>query len=209
MRISWKPTDNTDRGEKIVIRKRLLSALPRPSVIECFAGSGKIHAECYRDIPYLGLDLKPINDGRNLLAVDNRKFLRMADLSTWNFFDLDAYGSPWHQFLIILKRRHLGPGEQIALALTDGLAFKMRMSDLPHGMKPYLGIPARMTIPCLARHQEFITRLFVSRAIAAAGLTVRLAFEAQNPRGNMKYYGLLLEKTAIRRRSVSCDSTFR
>lgn len=194
MRLSWKPTDNTDRGEKIVIRKRLLAALPSPNVLECFAGSGKIHAECYRDIPYLGLDLKPIRDGRNLLAVDNRKFLRMSDLSAWNFFDLDAYGSPWHQFLIVLKRRIVHPGDSIAMALTDGLAFKMRMSDLPHGMKPYLGIPFRMKIPCLARHQEYITRLFVARAVKAAGLTVTMSLQAENPRGNMKYYGLVLTK---------------
>jgi len=163
--------DNSDRGEKIVIRKRLLESLTEPHVLECFAGSGKIHAECYKDVPYLGLDLKPINDGRNLLAVDNRKFLRMTDLSTWNLFDLDAYGSPWHQFLIVLKRRIVQPGETIAFALTDGLAFKMRMSDLPHGMKPYIGIPppyagpmpcpsSRIHHPALCRPRRKIRRAY-------------------------------------------------
>jgi hypothetical protein len=191
---AWQPIDNTDRGEKIVIRQRLLAEIERPAVLEAFAGSGHIWRECYQGLPYLGLDLKPWPTGRNLLKVDNRKFLRAADLSEFNVFDLDAYGSPWHQFLIVLHRRSLAPGEKIAVAITDGLNFKMRMSSLPDGLRPYLNIPAGLDIPCLNLHQDFISARVVTQAAARHGLTIDLALRGENSRGNMRYYGVIFKK---------------
>ncbi len=190
----WQPTDNTDRGEKIIIRKNLLQCITNPSVLECYAGSGHIWRECYQGFPYLGLDLKPVADGRNLLQIDNRKFLRSADLSAYNFFDLDAYGSPWHQFLIVLRRRQLSHGDRIAIAITDGLNFKMRMSSLPDGMRSCLNIPPGLNIPNLHVHQEFINARIVVESSRRAGLKIMSGWQGQNPRGNMKYYGVVLEK---------------
>lgn len=189
----WKPSDNTDNGEKIIIRKKLLEQLQNPSVLECFAGHGHIWRECYTGLPYLGLDLKPIKDQRNILQIDNRKFLRSADLSPFNLFDIDAYGSPWHQFLIIMNRRKIIPGEKIAIAITDGLTFKMSMSDCPIGLKKYIGIPPAMKIPCLSKHQEFINRLLVQNACKEKNLQIQTALIATNKRKNMKYIGLLLQ----------------
>jgi hypothetical protein len=190
----WKPTDNTDRGEKIAIRRRLLGAIGSPSVLECFAGEGKIWQELYRDLPYLGLDLKAISDERPLVRMDNRQYLRSADLSPFNFFDLDAYGSPWHQFLIVLHRRLIQPGEKIAVALTDGLDFKMRMSGLPDGMRSFLNLPKGMNVPCLNLHHEFIAKLIIRKACVRYGLTVDQAFAGNNPRKNMLYIGLIISK---------------
>ena len=191
---AWKSSDNTDRGEKVTIRHRLLSMIENPSVLECYAGEGKIYQACYHGLPYLGIDSKPIRDGRPLITIDNRKYLRSADLTPFNVFDLDAYGSPWHQFLIILRRRCLSPRERIAVALTDGLDFKMRMSGLPDGMRPLLNIPPRMNIPCLNAHHEFIAKLIVKKATAQAGLFVELFLSAQNPRGDVYYFGLIISK---------------
>lgn len=190
----FKSVDNSDRGEKVVIRHNMLAYIPTPSVLECFAGSGHIHQECYKELPYLGLDLKPVQDGRKLLNIDNRQFLRSADLSSYNFFDLDAYGTPWHQFLIILKRRFVSPGESIAIALTDGLNFKIRMSGLPDGLRPYVGLPPKMLIPCLNVHQQFINALVVTGATRSAGLKITHAWQGQNARKNMRYYGIILKK---------------
>lgn len=191
---AWKPTDNTDRGEKLAIRRQLLERLEAPSVLECFAGEGKMWRQLYQGLPYLGLDLKAIADDRTLLRIDNRKFLRSADLSAYNFFDLDAYGSPWHQFLIVLSRRRLHQGEKIALALTDGLDFKMRMSSLPAGMRTVLNLPPGMDIPCLNLHHEFIARRTIAATCQRLNLTVEYAIAGKNPRGNMLYIGLIISK---------------
>ncbi|MHC1697762.1 MAG: hypothetical protein AB9919_06840 [Geobacteraceae bacterium] len=190
----WESVDNTDRGEKIVIRQRLLSEIQNPSVLECFAGSGHIWRECYQGLPYLGLDIKPISDGRTILKVDNRKYLRAADLSQFNFFDLDAHGSPWHQFLIVLHRRRVMPGERIAVAITDGLNFKMRMSGLPDGLRSCLNIPPGLMIPNLHLHQEFINAKVVTATADRHDLRISLALCGTNPRKNMRYYGIVLEK---------------
>lgn len=199
----WQSVDNTDRGEKIEIRRRLLAEIENPSVLECYAGEGKIHRQCYRDVPCVGLDLKDIDDGRTIIRMDNRKFLRSADLSEFNVFDLDACGSPWHQWLILLHRRRFAPGEKVAVFLTDGLDFKMRMSSIPDGLRPYLGIPAAMSIPCLNVHHDFINALVVSRSVRAAGLEIAGALQAKNPRGNMRYYGIILQKGVVK--SGTCD----
>ena len=188
----WQSRDNTDGCAKAALRQRLLSQVPAPRVLDCFAGSGHLWRSCYQGLPYLGLDRKPSADGRPLLRVDNRAYLRSADLSAWNVFDLDAYGSPWHQFLTILHRRPVAIGEVIALALTDGLQFKARMGDLPHGMKPWVGIPVPMRIPCLGRHHAFLAGILTKTALARAGLRPLLALQAGNPKGTMRYYGLVL-----------------
>lgn len=195
MSSKWQPTDNSDNGEKVEIRRRLLKALgAEPAVLDCFAGEGKIYSKCYKGHEYLGLDKKDIQDGRNILNVDNIKYLRSADLGRFNFFDLDAYGSPWRQFLTVLKRRRFDRGARVAMAITDGLQFNMSMSELPAGMKPYVGLPRRMKVPELHRHQDFIRQLIVTQAIAEAALFIRLSLIARNPRGNMTYLGLMLEK---------------
>jgi hypothetical protein len=194
MRQTWEQIDNTDRGEKIAMRLSLLAEIADPSVLECFAGEGKIYHACYRNYPCVGLDLKAIADGRTIIHIDNRRFLRSADLSRFNVFDLDAYGSPWHQWLIILKRRVVAPGEQIAVFLTDGLDFKMRMSSLPDGLRPYLAIPPGMNVPFLNKHHDFINARIVDRSTRAAGLQIVRALVARNPRGNMRYYALIIKK---------------
>lgn len=191
---AWKPTDNTDRGEKLAIRRQLLERIESPSVLECFAGEGRMWRQLYQGLPYLGLDLKAIDDNRTLLRIDNRKFLRSADLSAYNFFDLDAYGSPWHQFLIVLSRRTLRAEERIALALTDGLDFKMRMSSLPAGMRSVLNLPAGMDVPCLNLHHEFIAKRTIAATCGRLSLKIEYAVAGKNPRGNMLYIGLIISK---------------
>jgi len=190
----WESVDNTDRGEKILIRKQLLQKISSPYILECYAGYGVIYRECYKDHPCVGLDLKPIDDGRVIISIDNRKFLKSTDLGKYNVFDLDAYGSPWQQWLIILKRRQFKAKESVAIFITDGLDFKMRMSSLPSGLRPYVGLPAGMNIPLLNLHHDFINSLVVSGSVKAAGLEVVHALSAKNPRCNMKYYGLILKK---------------
>ncbi len=190
----FNQVDNTDNGEKIEIRRRLLQALPAPSVLECFAGEGKIYQQCYRDLPYTGLDRKQINDARNIIAVDNRRYLRSADLEQFNLFDLDAYGSPWHQFLIIIERRTFTVGEPVAFALTEGLDFKMRMSGLPSGMLKYVGLKRGMNIPMLHNHADFIRSLFITKLLRKTGLTTQQAWIASNQRKTMRYIGLIVCK---------------
>jgi hypothetical protein len=70
---------------------------------------------------YLGIDKawRP-SDERHRLVGNNQRILRTIDLSSWNVFDLDAWGSPWEAAAIIAKGRTWAGAELGALILTDG-----------------------------------------------------------------------------------------
>jgi hypothetical protein len=166
--------DNTLLSAKVEIRKRLLSRLDSPSVLDCYAGAGHIRIACYAGLPYVGIDQK---GGPGLVKMDNRKYLRSTDLSPFNFFDLDAYGNPWHQFMIVVSRRSR-TRTPFAVVLTDGNAASFPRQDvaaIPMAMKKYIGIPERMEIPGLLRHQQFIRDLFVGQLLRQYSLSLSLS----------------------------------
>jgi hypothetical protein len=184
------PTDNSGLAAKVEIRRRLLDSLEEPSVLDCFAGEGHLAAACYEGLKYLGLDKRGLGAD---LRVDNIRFLRSAGLEEYNLFDLDAWGSPWYQFFIIMTRRAFAPGELVAFALTDGLDFTMKMSDTESGIKALLGIPQRMKVPNLDRHANFIRSYIVAKGCERAGCEIAAKHYAENDRGNVSYMGLLLK----------------
>jgi len=187
----WKPHDNTGLDIKVKIRKDLLTGFDNPAVLDCFAGGGRIYQEVYQGMNYLGLDRKKGVDDRVLLCIDNRRYLRSADLSRFNIFDLDAYGSAWEQLYIILGRRRFIPHERVAIFITDGTDFTTRMGDITHRIKPLLGIPKLMTIPCLNRHLLFIQKLLIKTALGRARLVLERGLLGYNPRKSAVYIGLL------------------
>ena len=53
---------------------------------------------------YTGCDQKLQHDGRLMFCADNRRVLRAIDLAPFSIFDLNSYGSPWVQAIIIADR---------------------------------------------------------------------------------------------------------
>jgi len=93
---------------KVDIRKRVLETIGpgKARVFDGFAGSGKMFEAVWSSAAaYTGCDLKWQNDDRRMYAADSRRVLRSIDLAQFNVFDLDAYGSPYEQCLIIAARR--------------------------------------------------------------------------------------------------------
>src|SRR5882724_8409621 len=117
--------DNTPKAfkAKVAIRRNVLAAI-RPDctvVFDAFAGTGKMFSEVWKDADrYTGCDLKPQRDSRLMFCADNRRVMRAINLAEFNIFDLDSYGSPWVQAVILADRRRVAPGEQIGLILTEG-----------------------------------------------------------------------------------------
>src|SRR5206468_933195 len=113
---------------KIEIRHMLAKAIGGPvHVFEAFAGSGSMYRNTWRDFAssYTGCDKRYFADGRRVFVADNRRVLRAIDLAQFNLFDLDAYGEPWPQAIIIAARRKLIPGERVGFAVTEsGLNYK-------------------------------------------------------------------------------------
>jgi len=147
----YKQIDNTEaRGAKrakIEIRENVAKAVAGPlHVFDAFAGAGVLHRAVWRDLAasYTGCDKRYFRDGRRVFVGDNRRVLRAIDLSAFNVFDLDAYGSPWEQAVIIAAKRKLAPGERAAIIVTDNM-MQYRNAMVAHGLRDLTGLRHRAT----------------------------------------------------------------
>ncbi len=187
-------TDNNPQAfaAKVTIRKNVLAAIgDKASVFDAFAGAGEMYAAVWKTAAaYTGCDLKWARDGRMMFAADNRRVLRAIDLAPFNLFDLDAYGSPWEQALIIADRRPIAPGEMIGLVLTEGNGFAFKSNVMPTAIRVLTGL--RPGVVGLSRKQDGV----IDRA--TAGLAKRMRCEivsrwqAEGRTGaSMRYIGLV------------------
>jgi tRNA G26 N,N-dimethylase Trm1 len=103
---------NAALSAKVAIRRAVMDALGEPArVFEAFAGTGVLYRAIWREAAsYVGCDLRYFRDGRKVFVADNRRVMRVVDLGAFNLFDLDAYGSPWEQAVILAARRKVAPG---------------------------------------------------------------------------------------------------
>jgi len=132
------------RAAKIELRRNVLE-LVRPSrVFDAFCGLGEMWRGVWRDAEeYLGCDERQWtqSEQHRRLVCDNKLALRALDLSRFNVFDFDAYGSPWEQMTILAARRRWECGERGAVVFTDGTSMKLRFGGLPHSMASLVGVP--------------------------------------------------------------------
>ena len=137
--------DNAKRSapDKIALRKAVLQAigLENASVLDAFAGSGKMHAAVWREAKAcVGCDTKFFWDQRTTYVCDNALLMGVIDLWRFNVFDFDAYGSPWDLALTLSRRRKVAPGERIGVVLTDGSSLKLRFGKSPNGLGKLSGL---------------------------------------------------------------------
>jgi hypothetical protein len=120
--------------------------------------------------------------------------LRAIDLATFNVFDLDAYGSPWEQALIIAARRTLKPGERIGIVVTEGNGLNYKNGIIPHAVSELIGMRHAMT-PGKAlngRRGEIQERIWQALALRLSATLERL-WRAQGLSGqSVAYMGAIL-----------------
>jgi hypothetical protein len=195
--------ENAKRGwrAKVEIRRRVLAALTpgRARVFDAFAGPGLMWAEVWQHAAaYVGCDDRWHADARCCFVADNRRVMRCVDLAPFTVFDLDAYGSPWEQALILAARRHLAPGEQVALVLTEGTWMKTRTgTGWPAALRQACGITrAASGMGDKGMHDELIARALRTVARTMGGRIVRQWRAVGTTGAQMRYLGLVLEGDA-------------
>ncbi len=154
-------TNNTNLIAKAAMRNYFLDKLPHPaSILECFAGEQRrLYRACYTRDNVTSLDLKQA-DGA--LKVDNRKFIASHDLTPFNFFDLDAYGSPYEILLNIFHRKAGAQDTQpFVVICTDGMARNLGYGKGSKLIQTVINNKADISIPCLNHHQEYIIRFIM------------------------------------------------
>ena len=178
---------------KAAIRRLVLDAIgrERAHVFDAFAGSGQMHdAVWHAAASCTGCDLRFFRDPRRAFVADNRRVLRNIGLAQFSIFDLDAYGSPWEQVIIIASRRRLAEGESLGLVLTEGAGMKMKFGDLPLALTQLSGVRGQ---PGVARQQDAIIDRAILRAAAMMGGAVRQRWQADGRTGSaMRYIGLVI-----------------
>lgn len=199
--------DNAKRGKsaKAAIRNMVADAVAIDgdpvNVFEAFAGTGELYRAVWqqRAASYAGCDLRYFRDGRRIFVADNRRVLRAIDLAAFNVFDLDAYGSPWEQALIIAARRKLKPCERIGIVVTEGNGLNYKNGIIPHAVNQLIGLRHAMT-PGKALHgrraevQQQIWQALASRM----GARLERFWKAQGVTGQaVSYMGVILRGNAM------------
>lgn len=193
-------TDNhaASFGDKVELRRNALDAIgaSKAVVLDCFAGSGKMHKAVWHEAKrYVGIDQRFFFDQRTAFVASNQVVLRVIDLSQFNVFDLDAYGSPWEQAQIIAQRRPVGKGEQIAMILTDGGGMRMKFGGVPRHMAELAGTP--MDVPGAIRQQDHLVDQAIAGLARAMRCRIVRRWQAKRPAGvSMRYNAIILERAA-------------
>lgn len=165
---------------KIAMRETLFAAMAERGpvhVFDAYAGTGELYKEVWHKADsYTGCDIAyeplPKRDDRLMFAADNVRVLRAIDLSPFNVFDLDSYGSPWEPALIIAMRRKLEAGEHIGIVATDGSGRTLKANQTPKGIRTLAGLAASFS--GLGRwHEEVITRCLNGMATRMGGRLIR------------------------------------
>ena len=175
-------------AQKIAQRRLLLQNIPGARVFDAFAGSGKMHREVWHQAAhYVGCDLKWYRDARTAFVAKNQRVLRCLDLSDFNIFDLDAYGSPWEQATIVAARRKLSINDRIGLALTDGSGLNLKMGTCQKALAALCQLPDNR-IPGLNNVHAVLTERALNELAARMGGKVTHKWEYVRPSVNMMRY---------------------
>lgn len=158
-------TDNNRQAfaAKVQIRRAVLDAIgaEQAHVFDGFAGEGEMFSAVWKDASsYTGCDLKyrpMMGDRRLMFAADNRRVLRALDLTVFTIIDLDSWGEPWEQAIIIADRRPVKTGELFGFALTEGAGFNQKSGNVSVAISHLTGLRAgKAVIPGLARKRQAI-----------------------------------------------------
>jgi hypothetical protein len=146
---TWDKIDSSMENEKAQLRIRNLPE--KSQVLDLFCGNGEMYRRAYegRSIKYHGVDKEKIHNPEICTLTDNMKYIKNNDISDFNVFDFDDYGTPWK--LIYLTMRKLKPGE-ITMFVTDGLVMHQKIDGtVTRFVSATENIPQKMNIPGLNR----------------------------------------------------------
>lgn len=189
-------TDNNPAAfkAKVTIRRNVLNMVGKNSaVFDAFGGSGKMYSEVWKDAgSYTGCDMKPQRDSRLMFCADNRRVLRAIDLGQFNIFDLDSYGSPWVQAIIVADRRRVPPGQLLGMILTEGAGFAYKSNIVPEAIAILTGL--RTGIVGLSKKQDAVIDKAIAGLARRMSCMVENRWQAEGKTGAaMRYIGLVLK----------------
>lgn len=189
---------------KIELRRNVLAAVDPARVLDGFSGLGKMWSAVWKDAAgYIGCDSRDwtVGEPHRRYVADNRLVLRCIDLSAWNVFDFDAYGSPWEQMLILAARRQWERGERGAVVLTDGMELKKSFGQIGNAELELLGLGASALhgLPRSSADSGQLLEMLLSKWYALSHVTAMRRWQAygrgRNGTMGMRYIACVFEGT--------------
>lgn len=196
LKSSGKKTNNHPAAAKAKaeLRQNILDNMGPENchVMDAFAGDGSMFRKIWHQAKgYVGCDLVFYRDDRSAYVCDNRRVLRAIDLSPFNIFDLDAYGSPWEQALIVADRRKVATGETIGILLTEGSSLNLKMGGMPKALQMISGL--RSGIAGANRNQDAIIDMAIAGLCRKMNCELVKRWQATGKTGAaMRYIGLVM-----------------
>ncbi len=102
-----KKTDNSFLETKIRLRLDNLPSGDAITVLDCYAGTGRIWQKIKAELPERNIQVLSIEQkkqGGVYLRGDNVKYLSSIDLAKFNVIDCDSYGVPYRQLKTIFAK---------------------------------------------------------------------------------------------------------
>lgn len=134
---------------KVEMRERVLELITPAHVFDAYCGpTGEMWSAVWnRAASYVGCDEVYVPfDPRRRFVGDNKRVMRAIDLSVYNVFDLDSFGHPWDQVLILAARRIWSRGERGAVILTWS-DHSIRWGYASHALATIAGLKDRAVGP--------------------------------------------------------------
>jgi len=147
--ITWNKTDNSNKWYKINLRRKYLPK--NAKVLDLFCGNGEIYNHVYKGniLEYIGIDKNKVHDNKLCVKTNNFIFVSKNNISQFNVFDLDDWGSPWKLFYLILKKWQ---GSKATFFITDGLKLHQNVDgNITKWVSATEQIPSKMNVPGLSR----------------------------------------------------------
>jgi len=145
----WDQRDSSDKWYKINLRRKYLPKNAR--VLDLFCGNGEIYKNVYKGNvkEYLGIDKEKVHSDKICIKTNNLFYVAKNDISYFDVFDLDDYGSPWKLLYLILKKYQ---GPEAIFFITDGLKLHQNVDgNVTKWVSATEQIPCKMNIPGLNR----------------------------------------------------------
>ena len=175
----------TDNGRgakkaKVDIRRKALDAVASARVFDGFCGTGQMWEAVWKDADaYTGCDTRQWSEREpyRRYVADNKLVMRAIDLTQFNIFDFDAYGSPWDQMVILAARRPWAAGEVGAVVLTDGSSMKLRYGSMSSSMSEILGVE-RDSLPRSDANSDALQAMLLTKWCKRAGVVAKNCWRA-------------------------------
>lgn len=184
------PRDNTNFAAKVELRNIFLADAPTPTkILECYAGEErKLYNACYEGMDVTALDLK---GGHGVKKIDNRIFIkRHAD--DYNFFDMDAYGSPYELLVTLAATRK--SHDPFIVIVTDGLKLNLNYQHAPKIIQTTSNLSGKLNVPGLFKFHNYFIWYILKSISQKYDIEITNLRIANGDCGNMKYFGFSARK---------------